>query len=549
MRLLNLFFMMSYMTWNASTEGKLLKQRRSVDVVNRQTRPDYEYKDLDAEEGEKKEEFGMTVEGLLIDLKIKARQEMLYMFGLKVPENVGHTQGKNKPPKYMVDLYNAIADRNGLSKAPDLLDADTVRSIPNTDRLCPDRCQFDVGSLNKKEIVLDAELHVFLERPQKRKVSSFTYFIKIFQILKMRNKMSKTRKTLVAARRLPLHVHGWQIFPLLTTVESWRRKRLENLGVIIEITYENGDVIGRRGSSNERMPILVTFTNDSRSNIHISQKAKTLQLLHAAKMTEMAGKPSGHLNKITRPKRSADNRDSKKSNSNSNRSREAVESRKEDERRKEEERRKEYDDDLAGDTKQKNKNKRGKHQRNPANMEETVPKADNSDMLRDFYGSPSNYDDTNENSDQGVPYYWEYDYDYAADGDSRTTTGHLRRPSGSSFSTLSIASSATRLCTRYPLYVDFEEMGWTGWIIHPHGYNAYHCRGKCAFPLGQHLKPNNHATVQSIMHTLGLGGQPVDLPCCTPDKLYDINLLYFDQNEYVVLRRYKDMVAGSCACR
>ena len=84
MRLLNLFFMMSYMTWNASTEGKLLKQRRSVDVVNRQTWPDYEYKDLDAEEGEEKEEFGMKVEGLLIDLKIKARQEMLYMFGLKV---------------------------------------------------------------------------------------------------------------------------------------------------------------------------------------------------------------------------------------------------------------------------------------------------------------------------------------------------------------------------------------------------------------------------------------------------------------------------------
>lgn len=31
----------------------------------------------------------------------------------------------------MVDLYNAIADQNGISRTPNLLDADTVRSIPN----------------------------------------------------------------------------------------------------------------------------------------------------------------------------------------------------------------------------------------------------------------------------------------------------------------------------------------------------------------------------------------------------------------------------------
>ncbi|MFT7798673.1 bone morphogenetic protein 2-like [Arapaima gigas] len=103
-------------------------------------------------------------------------------------------------------------------------------------------------------------------------------------------------------------------------------------------------------------------------------------------------------------------------------------------------------------------------------------------------------------------------------------------------------------CQRYPLYVDFEEIGWSSWIVAPPGYNAYYCKGTCPFPLGKSLWPTNHATVQSIIHTLKL--MPgVASPCCVPNKLYSINLLYFDENENVVLKQYNDMVAGSCGCQ
>ncbi|XP_069779063.1 anti-dorsalizing morphogenic protein isoform X1 [Narcine bancroftii] len=103
-------------------------------------------------------------------------------------------------------------------------------------------------------------------------------------------------------------------------------------------------------------------------------------------------------------------------------------------------------------------------------------------------------------------------------------------------------------CLRYPLYVDFEEIGWSGWIISPRGYNAYHCKGACVFPLGQNMRPTNHATVQSIINALKLT-KGVATPCCIPDKLFSINLLYFDDDENVVLKQYDDMVAGSCGCR
>ncbi|NWR19677.1 BMP2 protein, partial [Emberiza fucata] len=102
-------------------------------------------------------------------------------------------------------------------------------------------------------------------------------------------------------------------------------------------------------------------------------------------------------------------------------------------------------------------------------------------------------------------------------------------------------------CQRHPLSVDFEEIGWSGWIISPRGYNAFHCKGSCPFPLGENMRPTNHATVQSIINALKLS-EGVSSPCCVPDKLFSINLLYFDDDENVVLKQYDDMVAGSCGC-
>ncbi|KAM4624536.1 bone morphogenetic protein 2 [Polymixia lowei] len=102
-------------------------------------------------------------------------------------------------------------------------------------------------------------------------------------------------------------------------------------------------------------------------------------------------------------------------------------------------------------------------------------------------------------------------------------------------------------CQRVPMFVDFEEIGWAGWIISPRGYNAYHCKGSCPFPLGESLRATNHATVQSIMHALKLSND-VGSPCCVPDKLQSISLLYFDDEENVVLKQYDDMVAISCGC-
>ncbi len=125
--------------------------------------------------------------------------------------------------------------------------------------------------------------------------------------------------------------------------------------------------------------------------------------------------------------------------------------------------------------------------------------------------------------------------------------GRGRRSKGAYGDYYQFPRKRKQTCAKHELYVDFDEIGWSGWIISPKGYNAYHCKGDCPFPLGQNQKPTNHATVQSIVHALRIG-KDVGTPCCVPNKLYSISLLYFDDDENVILKQYDDMVAASCGC-
>lgn len=35
-------------------------------------------------------------------------------------------------------------------------------------------------------------------------------------------------------------------------------------------------------------------------------------------------------------------------------------------------------------------------------------------------------------------------------------------------------------CCRDELYINFQDIGWDDWILHPSGYHAYFCRGSCS---------------------------------------------------------------------
>lgn len=114
-------------------------------------------------------------------------------------------------------------------------------------------------------------------------------------------------------------------------------------------------------------------------------------------------------------------------------------------------------------------------------------------------------------------------------------------------STVHLPVTPSNVCKARRLYIDFKDVGWQDWIIAPQGYMANYCHGECPFPLSDSLNGTNHAILQTLVHSLDPHGTPQ--PCCVPIRLSPISMLYYDNNDNVVLRHYQDMVVDECGCR
>ncbi|XP_040293495.1 growth/differentiation factor 10 [Bufo bufo] len=105
-----------------------------------------------------------------------------------------------------------------------------------------------------------------------------------------------------------------------------------------------------------------------------------------------------------------------------------------------------------------------------------------------------------------------------------------------------------RVCSRRYLKVDFADIGWSEWIISPKSFDAYYCSGVCEFPMPKVVRPSNHATIQSIVKAVGIiPGVPE--PCCTPERMSSLSVLFLDESRNVVLKVYPNMSVESCSCR
>ncbi|NWS51831.1 BMP7 protein, partial [Chunga burmeisteri] len=323
---------------------------------------------------------------------------------------------RKKPPQFMVDLFNKVADANGITRAPGLLEGDVVRSFEDRVHVDQDHFYFDISAMEKGEQMLKAEFRVFkLKRTHVSGRSDVKHFCKVevYEILESGSKPQK--KHLIASRLLSLYTEGWEVFNVTQTVSKWVGNSSSNHGFLITTTR----VFNNRIEHN-----LVKFAK-SQGALQESRNALLVLFTNSNKRRSSSFVPSS-TSKFTREQQLCMSR----------RPRAAA-----------------------------------------------VPSAKNQ----------------------------------------------------------------VTACHRRELYVDFRAIGWSGWIIYPSGYNAFYCRGSCLFPLGESLNATNHATVQSIVHTLKLS-QDISTPCCVPDELKSLNLLYFDDKENVVLKNYKDMVATRCGC-
>uniref|UniRef100_A0A8C2KB50 Growth differentiation factor 10b n=1 Tax=Cyprinus carpio TaxID=7962 RepID=A0A8C2KB50_CYPCA len=108
--------------------------------------------------------------------------------------------------------------------------------------------------------------------------------------------------------------------------------------------------------------------------------------------------------------------------------------------------------------------------------------------------------------------------------------------------------SEPRVCSRRYLRVDFADIGWSEWILAPKAFDAYYCAGTCAFPIPKAVHPSNHATIPSIVRAVGIvPGVPE--PCCVPDKMSSLAVLFLDSSRNMVVKIYPSMSVETCACR
>ncbi|XP_073180303.1 bone morphogenetic protein 2-like isoform X2 [Lepidochelys kempii] len=353
------------------------------------------------------------------DTRTEALRRLLEVFGIEDPPRSPHHI--KQPPQYMVDLYNTVAGADGITKDPDILEGNTVRSFLDKTHSDEMHFLFILSSVAKNERILTAELHLFRLRT---KVAEGPFYkrhhfcqVSVYQVLDKNKLDSFEGKKLLAARLIALQGSGWEVFGITQAVRDWMEEDSSNHGLLVTVRGLGSAPVdpsmvrfaSGRDHHESKKPMLVLFTDDGRRG---------------------AALPISSLPDLS-PKTP----------------------------------------DL------------------PA--EPLVPEVSGARTARSL--------------DRFLP------------------------------------------CQRQLLSVDFEEIGWSGWIISPKSYNAYHCKGSCPFPLGENMRPTNHATVQSIINALKLS-QDVSSPCCVPDKLFSINLLYFDDDENVVLKQYDDMVAGSCGC-
>ncbi|KAM3592572.1 uncharacterized protein V6R79_021491 [Siganus canaliculatus] len=108
--------------------------------------------------------------------------------------------------------------------------------------------------------------------------------------------------------------------------------------------------------------------------------------------------------------------------------------------------------------------------------------------------------------------------------------------------------SEPRVCSRRYLRVDFADIGWSEWVLAPKSFDAYYCAGTCGFPIPKVVRPSNHATIQSIVRAVGIvPGVPE--PCCVPEKMSPLSVLFLDPYRNMVLKVYPGMSVDTCACR
>lgn len=103
----------------------------------------------------------------------------------------------------------------------------------------------------------------------------------------------------------------------------------------------------------------------------------------------------------------------------------------------------------------------------------------------------------------------------------------------------------SKKCCRHELTVMFKDLKGFEFIVYPKTFDAGYCKGGCP---PRYNPANHHALLQSLLWKEDR--KKVPKPCCTPSKLDELMIVYFDENDSTQLKvtYWQNIKALECAC-
>ncbi|XP_011637030.1 bone morphogenetic protein 4-like [Pogonomyrmex barbatus] len=538
--------------------------------VNTYLKSDFQVEDRDDLEQELKGSswsFDRPAEDNDLAPREEALQKMQEILGIRSQnENLAH---RKVPPQFMMELYNTIADPSGVTRGRNPYNARVVRSFIEKDISLSHFYFFNVSGLEINESVLEAELHLYRKKTPTRNTRPLTsaslyYLIKIYQVLDDRNLDVPDLHRLLSVRYVGAHASGWQVFNVKEAVLGWMNGE-PNLGLLVTIqNLFEGEVLvefsRRNNYHHSKQPILVLFDDDNSDRSGGTSEIAPRYYAYGNQANDERNREKDVSYEKDIEKIDLENGyDDAKYYKRHKRQRRNVgqleevplairrepeffqrQKRRREDNEEEEDEMLGYDDPLGAAVRRRQRDAALSRGRITSGG---IVSRDRSRGITRVLTSMDIYERAafREKMEQA-----------ARDRSTRRSTtvvGQSRRPARSANNQNAMASgqpgNATE-CTRHELYVDFRDIGLSSSIIAPAGYSAYQCKGVCEPPLSQDQRPTNHATIQAIVHKMVKG---VERPCCVPTKLLSTSILFYDDNENVVLKMYEDMIADRCGCR
>ncbi|XP_031772863.1 uncharacterized protein LOC100871171 [Apis florea] len=452
--------------------------------------------------------------------------------------------GRRKvPPQFMVELYNNVADPSGVTRGKNPYNAKVVRSFIERDTTTSRFYFFNITGLEVDESVLEAELHLYRKRTPLKALhpsilASPYYLIRVYQVLDEKSLDVPDLHRLLNVRYVGAHASGWQIFNVKQAVLAWLTGE-PNLGLLVTASTLFEDQVNvefsrRNEYHHSKQPILVLFDDDGKDHRGDGNSNEIEQAFHDDE--DGTDDSRNEYNDGVEQDREGKGQLEETGWQSKNKS-ESFQRQKRTQIR-------EYEG-VAQTTRDAKRlveeGSGGRRRRETMSLTKKLHGISSRDtMLRGgLITSMDIYERAMRRERMGERV-----------GGRRSRSLLLNekfREKRSTKSRASVRQNVTE-CSRHELYVDFKEIGLSSSIIAPLGYSAFHCKGICESPLSQDQQPTNHATIQGIVHKMGLV-KGVERPCCVPTKLLGTTILFYDDNENVILKVYQDMIADRCGCR